>query len=429
MTILLLGSGAREHALADKILQSHHCQKLFVAPGNAGTASIAQNVLLNINDFSAIANFCIQEKVSMVVVGPEEPLVNGIYDYLINIPELAQTILVAPTKNAAQLEGSKAFAKAFMQRHNIPTASYAEFDSSSVIEGKQYISHQPLPIVLKANGLAAGKGVVICQTHQEAETIFEEMVLYNKFGDAGRKVVIEEFLKGIEVSVFVLTNGKDYQIIGHAKDYKQVGEGNTGANTGGMGCITPVPFMDDAFIQTVNDTIIKPTINGLQQENLIYHGFIFFGLMNCNGVPKVIEYNCRLGDPETEVVLPRLETDLVSLFAAMDNGTLADTNIEYKEGFFTTVVAASAGYPEAYEKNIPITGLEELQNNKDAKLYFAAIKQHENGEFVTNGGRVLTATANASTLKQAVAKSNAALQQIEFEGKYYRKDIGWEFIV
>lgn len=427
MTILILGSGAREHALAHKISQSHHCQKLFVAPGNPGTAMLASNINMSVNDFGAIGNFCVNEKVDMVIVGPEDPLVNGIYDYLKNIPQLNQTIIVAPSKKASQLEGSKAFAKAFMQRHNIPTASYAEFDSSSVIEGKQYISNQSLPIVLKANGLAAGKGVVICQTHDEAETVFTNMVLYNKFGEAGHKVVIEEFLQGIEVSVFVLTNGVDYQIIGHAKDYKQIGEGNKGANTGGMGCISPVPFMDDSFIQLIEETIIKPTIHGLQKEDLLYNGFIFFGLMNCNGIPKVIEYNCRLGDPETEVILPRLETDLVSLFAAMDNGTLQDANIEYYDGFFTTVVAASQGYPETYEKNKLITGLQEFTNSKEVTIYYAGIAQNQQGELVTNGGRVLTATANASYMQEAVTKSNLALEQIDFEGKYFRSDIGWEF--
>lgn len=427
MTILILGSGAREHALAHKISQSHHCQKLFVAPGNPGTAMLASNINMSVNDFGAIGNFCVNEKVDMVIVGPEDPLVNGIYDYLKNIPQLNQTIIVAPSKKASQLEGSKAFAKAFMQRHNIPTASYAEFDSSSVIEGKQYISNQSLPIVLKANGLAAGKGVVICQTHDEAETVFTNMVLYNKFGEAGHKVVIEEFLQGIEVSVFVLTNGIDYQIIGHAKDYKQIEEGNKGANTGGMGCVSPVPFMDDSFFQLIEETIIKPTIHGLQKEDLLYNGFIFFGLMNCNGIPKVIEYNCRLGDPETEVILPRLETDLVSLFAAMDNGTLQDANIEYYDGFFTTVVAASQGYPETYEKNKLITGLQEFTNSKEVTIYYAGIAQNQQGELVTNGGRVLTATANASSMQEAVTKSNLALEQIGFEGKYFRRDIGWEF--
>lgn len=427
MTILLLGSGAREHALAHKILQSHHCNKLFVAPGNAGTKQIAQNIDLDINNFETIANFCINENVTMVVVGNEEPLVNGIYDYLKSFTELKNTIIVAPSKAASQLEGSKAFAKAFMQRHQIPTASYAEFDSSSVIEGKQYISNHSLPIVLKANGLAAGKGVVICHTHHEAETVFEDMVLYKKFGEAGNLVVIEEFLEGIEVSVFVLTNGKDYQIIGHAKDYKQIGEGNTGANTGGMGCVSPVPFMDENFMHVVEETIIKPTITGLQKEQLVYNGFIFFGLMNCNGIPKVIEYNCRLGDPETEVVLPRLETDLVSLFAAMDNGTLQDTNIEFYEGSFSTVVAASKGYPFSYEKNKRITGLNEFKNNKDVIVFYAGVKENEQGEWVTNGGRVFTVTAQASTLQEAVNKSNAAIQQIQFEGKYFRSDIGWEF--
>ena len=426
MNILLLGSGGREHALATKMLTSHHCNKLFVAPGNAGTATITTNVELGINDFDNIKNFCVSNKIDLLVVGPEEPLVNGIYDVLKEADELKNMIIVAPSKAASQLEGSKDFAKQFMQKHQIPTANYATFDSSNFLEGKQYISYQTLPIVLKADGLAAGKGVVICNTHEEALEVFESMIMQQQFGKASERVVVEEFLEGIELSVFVLTNGNDYQIIGHAKDYKQIGEGNKGLNTGGMGCVSPVPFVNDAFMDLVDKTIIKPTINGLQTDGLIYNGFIFFGLMNCNGIPKVIEYNCRLGDPETEVVLPRLETDLVSLFAAMDNGTLIDANIEFNEGNFATVVTVSGGYPNDYKKNIPIYGIENLQH-ANSTIYFAGVSSKADNSLQTNGGRVFAITSVAATLQDAVEKSNAIAQQINYEGKYFRRDIGFEF--
>jgi phosphoribosylamine--glycine ligase len=426
MNILLLGSGGREHALATKMLTSHHCNKLFVAPGNAGTATITTNVELGINDFDNIKNFCVSNKIDLLVVGPEEPLVNGIYDVLKEADELKNMIIVAPSKAASQLEGSKDFAKQFMQKHQIPTANYATFDSSNFLEGKQYISYQTLPIVLKADGLAAGKGVVICNTHEEALEVFESMIMQQQFGKASERVVVEEFLEGIELSVFVLTNGIDYQIIGHAKDYKQIGEGNKGLNTGGMGCVSPVPFVNDAFMDLVDKTIIKPTINGLQTDGLIYNGFIFFGLMNCNGIPKVIEYNCRLGDPETEVVLPRLETDLVSLFAAMDNGTLIDANIEFNEGNFATVVTVSGGYPNDYKKNIPIYGIENLQH-ANSTIYFAGVSSKADNSLQTNGGRVFAITSVAATLQDAVEKSNAIAHQINYEGKYFRRDIGFEF--
>lgn len=427
MNILLLGSGGREHALAVKMLTSHHCNKLFVAPGNAGTATIATNVDLAILNFSAIAEFCISQKINLLVVGPEEPLVKGIYDTLKEFDGLQDLIIVAPSKTASQLEGSKDFAKQFMIRHNIPTASYATFDSSNFLEGKQYISYQPLPVVLKADGLAAGKGVVICHSHEEAIEVFDSMIIQQQFGKASERVVVEEFLQGIELSVFVLTNGTDYQIIGHAKDYKQIGEGNQGLNTGGMGCVSPVPFVDEAFINLVDETIIKPTITGLQKEDLVYNGFIFFGLMNCNGIPKVIEYNCRLGDPETEVVLPRLETDLVSLFAAMDNGTLIDANIEFNEGHFATVVTVSGGYPGEYQKHIPITGLEDT-NKLNSTVYYAGVNNGNNNALQTNGGRVFAITSVGDSLQQAVKQSNAIAEQIQYEGKYYRKDIGFEFL-
>ena len=427
MNVLILGSGGREHALAWKILQSHHCSQLFVAPGNPGIASIANIVDMGVNDFEGIKSFCINSKIDVLVVGPEDPLVNGIYDFM----EHAKTendwkgFVVGPSKEAAQLEGSKAFSKKFMQRNGIPTAGYAEFTKDNFEEGKIYIAKHSLPIVLKADGLAAGKGVVISETHEDALQVFEEMIIHQQFGKASSKVVIEEFLKGIEVSVFVLTNSVDYAILGHAKDYKRIGEGDTGLNTGGMGCVTPVPFMDEDFMQKVEANIIAPTVNGLAKEGLIYNGFIFFGLMNVEGDPQVIEYNCRMGDPETEVVLPRLETDLLSLFAAMDNGTLADANINFSDGHFATVVAVSGGYPGDYKKNRPITGL----NNQlpSSSLVFQAGTKQDGEAIVTNGGRVLTVTSKGNSMQEAVQQSLAILKDIHFEGINFRNDIGYEF--
>ncbi len=426
MNILLLGSGGREHALAWKMSKSHHCNQLFIAPGNTGTALHGTNINIAVNDFEAQKKFCIENQINIVVVGPEEPLVNGIYDFFKNDNALKNIIVVGPSKEAAQLEGSKAFSKKFMQRHNIPTAAYAEFTKDNFEEGKKYITQHSLPIVLKADGLAAGKGVVICNNHNEALQAFEEMIINKQFGDASSKVVIEEFLSGIEVSVFVLTDGKDYQIIGHAKDYKRIGEGDTGLNTGGMGCVTPIPFVDDLFMQKVEERIIKPTIDGLAKENLAYFGFVFFGLINVNNEPLVIEYNCRMGDPETEVVMPRLNTDIVALFAAMDNGTLADTNISFSDASFATVVAVSGGYPGEYEKNKLINGLQTEQLNKNSIVFHAGTKQTEQG-IVTNGGRVLAVTASGKNIKEAVIISKEILNNISFEGMYFRKDIGYEF--
>jgi phosphoribosylamine--glycine ligase len=427
MNILLLGSGGREHALAWKMLKSHHCDQLFIAPGNAGTAQFGSNVSIGINDFEAQKKFCIEHKINMLVVGPEEPLVNGIYDFFKNDEALKNIIVVGPSKEAAQLEGSKAFSKRFMQRHHIPTAAYAEFTNENFEEGKKYLSAHALPIVLKADGLAAGKGVVICNDHQEALQVFEEMIINKQFGDASSKVVVEEFLNGIEVSVFVLTDGKDYQIIGHAKDYKRIGEGDTGPNTGGMGCVSPVPFVDDVFMQKIEERIIKPTVAGLQKENLIYNGFIFFGLIKVDDEPFVIEYNCRMGDPETEVVIPRLQTDLVALFAAMDNGTLVDVNIYTDEKKYTTVVAVSGGYPGDYKKNVQINGLADMQMNTDSIVFHAGTKINEEGNLVTNGGRVFAVTSIGENINDAAKKSLQLLEQIRFEGKYFRSDIGYEF--
>lgn len=426
MNILLLGSGGREHALAWKMAASPHCTELYIAPGNPGTAQVGTNLPVSVTDFPAIRALCIDHKIDMLVVGPEEPLVRGIYDYFQQDEALNDMIVVGPSKAAAQLEGSKAFSKQFMQRHSIPTAPYAEFTAATYAEGQAYIREHSLPIVVKADGLAAGKGVVIANTHEEALRSFEQMIREQQFGEAGSKVVIEAFLTGIEVSVFVLTDGENYQIIGHAKDYKRIGEGDTGLNTGGMGCISPVPFMDAEFWNKVTQRIIEPTITGIQAEKLTYKGFIFFGLMNVQGEPWVIEYNCRMGDPETEVVMPLLQTDLVALLAAMDNGTLADANIAYYDKKAATVVAVSGGYPGTYAKNIPITGAELAPKHPQTLVFHAGTAQSENG-LITAGGRVLAVTSFGDTLTEAVQHSIATLDQIHFEGKYYRKDIGYEF--
>lgn len=428
MNILLLGSGGREHALAWKMSQSHHCDQLFIAPGNPGTAQFGKNIPVGVNDFEAIRTICLEEKIGMLVVGPEDPLVNGVYDFFQNHQDLQHITVVAPSAEAAQLEGSKAFSKKFMQRQGIPTAAYAEFTKDEFEAGKAYIAAHSLPVVLKADGLAAGKGVIIAQTIDEALASFEEMIIHQQFGAASSKVVVEEFLHGIEVSVFVLTDGKDYQIIGHAKDYKRIGEGDTGLNTGGMGCVSPVPFMDEAFMEKVTKKIIEPTVAGLDKENLVYHGFIFFGLMNVGGEPWVIEYNCRMGDPETEVVMPLLDTDLVSLFAAMDNGTLADTNINFDPRCCATVMAVSGGYPGDYQKGIPITGLAGLNAQKGAEtLVFHAGTKFASDSLETNGGRVLAVSSYGNSLSEAVQKSKDTLEKIDFEGMYYRRDIGYEF--
>ena len=426
MNILLIGSGGRENALAWKMAQSHQCDEIFIAPGNPGTAQFGTNLPIEINDFEALKKAALANQIEMIVVGPEEPLVKGIYDFFANDPLTEHINLIGPSAKAAQLEGSKAFSKHFMQRHKIPTASYAEFTLENYEQGLAYISAHALPIVLKADGLAAGKGVIIATTHQEALTSFKEMLQDKQFGAASDKVVIEQFLEGIEVSVFALTDGTNYQIIGHAKDYKRIGEGDTGLNTGGMGCVSPVPFMDAAFMDKVNTQIVEPTIQGIQQEGLVYKGFVFFGLMNCKGEPYVIEYNCRLGDPETEVILPRLQTDLVSLLAAADNGTLEDVNIQYHDDAFATVMAVSGGYPGSYQKNFPIAGIEAAQQLPDC-LVFQAGTGFQDNAIVTKGGRVLTVTSKGTDLQDAVQKAQKALSHIQFEGMYFRKDIGYEF--
>ncbi|HTN36445.1 MAG TPA: phosphoribosylamine--glycine ligase [Arachidicoccus sp.] len=423
MNILILGSGGREHAMAWKIKQSKHCDKVFIAPGNAGSAEIGENVPIGVNDFDAIKQFVIEKKVSMLVVGPEDPLVNGVYDYFKGQGEW-KGMVIGPSKFGAQLEGSKAFSKKFMQRHGIPTAGYAEFDTTNYEEGKDYISKHTLPIVLKADGLAAGKGVVIATNHQEALQVFEEMILNKQFGEASKKVVIEEFLDGIEVSVFVLTDGQEYKIIGHAKDYKRIGEGDQGLNTGGMGCVTPVPFVDEVYLEKIESKIIAPTIAGLAKENIDYKGFVFFGLINVKGEPMVIEYNCRMGDPETQVVLPSLKTDLVDIFLAVHNGGLKDIKVETEKKSYATVVAVSGGYPGSYEKGKPI---EFPPKDGSKSIIFHAGTQLKDGNVLTNGGRVLAVTSFGDSIKDAADKSKALLSEIKFDGIYYRKDIGYEF--
>lgn len=425
MNILLLGSGGREHALAWKLSQSKHCTQLFIAPGNAGTAACGTNIAIGVNDFAAQKQFCLDKNISLVVVGPEEPLVKGVFDFFKTDKELSHIKVVGPSAIGAQLEGSKAFSKKFMQRHAIPTAAYAEFTAESLEEGRRYLVNHSLPVVLKADGLAAGKGVVICQTTEDALQAFDEMIVNRQFGDASAKVVIEEFLQGIEVSVFALTDGEQYKIIGHAKDYKRIGEGDTGLNTGGMGCVSPVPFMDEAFMQKVEDQVIRPTINGLKQEQIEYKGFVFFGLMNVKGEPWVIEYNCRMGDPETEVVIPRLQNDLVELFTSLFNNTLESVTIQTDQRSCCTVVAVSGGYPGDYEKGVPVTGLP-LPASQDTLLFHAGTLE-KNGTVVTNGGRVFAATAFGSSIPEAVKKAAQTLDKISFNGMYYRKDIGFEF--
>ena len=425
MRILLLGSGGREHAFAWKLSQSPLCDELFIAPGNAGTAQCGINLSFGVNDFEAIKKCCMDEKIDLVLVGPEEPLVKGITDFLISDPQLQHLDVIGPSKAGARLEGSKAFAKEFMQKYQIPSAAYREFTLENYMEGISYIKNHPLPIVLKADGLAAGKGVVICENYLEALAEFELMIQRAKFGEASKKVVIEEFLRGIELSVFVLTDGKNYVLLPEAKDYKRVGEGDTGPNTGGMGAVSPVPFADDAFMKKVEDKIIRPTIDGLNKEGLEYRGFIFFGLMKVQEEPYMIEYNCRMGDPETEVVIPRLKNDFVELLAAATRQQLDKINMEEDPRAACTVVAVSGGYPGEYEKGYVIEGLD--SNRTEDCILFHAGTAVKNGQVVTNGGRVLCVTSFDYSIAEAVEKSKIELQKISFTGMNYRRDIGFEF--
>jgi len=419
MNILLLGSGGREHAFAWKLAQSKRLTKLFIAPGNPGTSTLGENVSLNPLDFEAVKQFVSSHKVSIVVVGPEEPLVKGISDAFSASDAHRSVTVIGPNAAGAQLEGSKDFSKAFMLRHNIPTARYQSFTPATLDEGKAFLRTMEAPYVLKASGLAAGKGVVIPETLEEAEQELEEM-LGGKFGDAGNVVVIEEFLKGVECSVFVLTDGESAFLLPEAKDHKRIGEGNTGLNTGGMGAFSPVPFCDEVFMEKVKSRIIDPTLQGLKAEGIVYKGFIFIGLMSVNGEPFVIEYNCRMGDPETEVVLPRLENDLVELFEAVGNGTLHAHQPIISAKHAATVVVVSGGYPGDYSKGFPISGLDRVEG----ELVFHAGTKENDGVLLTNGGRVLAFTSVGESRELAIARSYKSINEICYEGIYYRKDIG-----
>ncbi|MCB0551032.1 MAG: phosphoribosylamine--glycine ligase [Phaeodactylibacter sp.] len=421
MKILLLGSGGREHAFAWKMKQSPLCEALYIAPGNAGTAGLGTNVPLHPNDFEAVGAFALKEAIDMVVVGPEEPLVRGIYDHFKADEQLKGIHVIGPSEKGAQLEGSKAFAKKFMMERDIPTAAYAEFTQETLEAGLAYIDQHATPIVLKADGLAAGKGVLICQTAEEAKDEFRAM-LSGKFGAASARVVVEEFLDGIEFSVFVITNGKQYKILPVAKDYKRIGEGDTGLNTGGMGSVSPVPFVDENLMRKVENWIISPTLTGLREIGAPYVGFIFFGLIRVDNNPYVIEYNCRMGDPETEVVLPRLQADLVELMLAADTSTLDEVQLAEDPRAAATVILVSGGYPEDYEKGKTITGLGEVEGS----IAFHAGTRLEDGLVKTNGGRVIALTSYGADFKAAVAASLKNAEKVQFEGKYYRKDIGFD---
>jgi phosphoribosylamine---glycine ligase len=420
MTILLLGSGGREHTLAWKMLQSPTCTSLFVAPGNAGTAQIATNVNLNILDFDAIKTFVLQEKIEMVVVGPEDPLVMGIYDFFKNDLQLNKIPVIGPSKNGSQLEGSKEFAKEFLVRHNIPTAGYDSFTATTVEKGCEFLTTLQPPFVLKADGLAAGKGVLIIQDLAEAQQELRNMLVHKKFGEASSKVVIEEFLDGIELSCFVLTDGKNYKILPTAKDYKRIGEGDTGLNTGGMGAVSPVPFADAVLLEKIETRIVKPTIDGFVKDQIDYKGFVFIGLINVKGEPIVIEYNVRMGDPETEVVIPRLKSDLVELFEAVANQKLNEVTLEIDSRSATTVMLVSGGYPEDYEKGKVISGIENVTDS----IVFHAGTKIENNQVVSNGGRVLAITSFGENFQEAIKKSYQNIDKLHFDKMYFRKDIG-----
>ena len=422
MNVLILGSGGREHAFAWKVAKSSLCKKLLIAPGNAGTEQIGRNIDISVNDFQKIKDLCLKEEINMLIVGPEGPLVNGIYDFFHEDEKLQHITVIGPSKKGAQLEGSKEFSKEFMMKYGIPTAAYQSFTKDTLEEGYQFLETLSPPYVLKADGLAAGKGVLIPETLEEAKTSLKEMLANAKFGDASNKVVIEEHLKGMELSVFVLTDGISYKILPSAKDYKRIGEGDSGLNTGGMGAVSPVPFADRFFIEKVEREIIIPTIKGLVEEDIDYKGFIFIGLMVENGNPKVIEYNVRMGDPETEVVIPRIKSDLLNLFRGIGNGSFSEVDFNISEEVATTVMLVSGGYPGSYEKGKEMTGFNEVE---DSVIFHAGTK-NSNDRILTNGGRVLAITSFGNNIDEALNKSFTNAEKINFEGKYYRKDIGFD---
>ena len=422
MNILILGSGGREHTFAWKISQSNLCNQLFVAPGNSGTSQIATNIDISVNDFQSIKELVFDKSIDMVVVGPEDPLVQGIHDFFLKDSDLKHVMVIGPEAKAAQLEGSKEFAKEFLIRHNIPTAAYQSFTKDNVEEGYTFLEGLKPPYVLKADGLAAGKGVLILNDLDDAKSELKQMLVDAKFGEASTKVVIEEFLDGIELSCFVLTDGKDYKILPTAKDYKRIGEGDTGLNTGGMGAISPVPFADDVLMNKIEERIVKPTITGLQKDDLPYKGFVFIGLIMVGDDPFVIEYNVRMGDPETEVVLPLLKNDLAEIFQAIGNGTLKDIKIDIDERSAVTVMLVSGGYPEAYEKGKEITGIERVSDS----FVFHAGAKNDNGKIVTSGGRVMAITSFGADYKEALKKSYQNIEKLHFDKMNYRKDLGFD---
>lgn len=422
MTILLLGSGGREHALAYKLLQSPSCQKLFVAPGNAGTATIATNVVVSPTDFEALKTLVLSENINMVVVGPEDPLVQGVYDFFKNDSQISHVPVIGPSKLGAQLEGSKEFAKEFLVKHQIPTAAYASFTAETVEQGCQFLTTLQPPYVLKADGLAAGKGVLILNDLQEAQAELRNMLVNAKFGAASSKVVIEEFLDGIELSCFVLTDGKNYKLLPTAKDYKRIGEGDTGLNTGGMGAVSPVPFADEVLMEKIETRIVKPTVAGLQKDGIEYKGFVFIGLIIVKGEPMVIEYNVRMGDPETEVVMPRIQSDLVTLFQAVAEQKLDEVTLDIDSRSATTIMVVSGGYPEEYDKGFTISGIESISDS----IVFHAGTKLESGQVVTNGGRVLAVTSFGDTYQEAIKKSYQNINKLHFDKMYFRKDIGFD---